>query len=86
MESNTEGVPYADSFVVFLAHRVRRVQEGVKIEVLLFIKWVKDTIMKGTIEGNIIPEVKENKEQILAEMEKVLKLMRSLELGEEVEI
>ena len=53
-------------------------QEGVKIEVFLFIKWVKETIMKGTVEGNIIPEVKENKEQILAEMDKVLKLMRSL--------
>ena len=58
MESVTEGVPYADHFNVFLVHKIKQVEEGVSIEVFLYIKWLKDTIMKGTIEGNIVPEVK----------------------------
>ena len=55
-------MPYADNFIVILVHHLTQVQEGVKVEILLHIKWVKDTIMKGTIEGNINPEVKENAE------------------------
>jgi hypothetical protein len=43
-------------------------------------------MMKSTIEGNVNPEVKENMVNFISEIGKVLKLMTSLEKGEEVEI
>ena len=42
--------------------------------------------MKGTVESNIYPEVKDNMKFNIAEMNKVLKLMKSIEQGEEVEL
>ena len=49
---------------------------------MLYVKWIKDTMMKSTILGNINPEVKEGMEFNLNEMKKVLKLMSSMEKGE----
>jgi hypothetical protein len=57
---------------------------GVKVDIKFNIKWLKDTMMKGTIESSIDPEVRENMEYMVTEMRKVLKVIESLEQGEDV--
>ncbi len=45
---------------------------------MMHINWIKDTMMKSTIEAGVIPEITENMVSFLAEVGKVLKLMKSL--------
>lgn len=86
IDSITEGVPYADCFTVALAHSVKVEGKGIKVSISMHINWKESTMMKSTIEGNVNPEVKENMVNFISEIGKVLKLMTSLEKGEEVEI
>lgn len=56
------------------------------ISISMYIRWLESTMMQSTIEANVNPEVEENMHSFLGEVGKVLKLMTSLEKGEEVEI
>ena len=49
IESWTEGAPYTDHFSTVISHHITKVEGGVKVEIKMFINWIKSTIMKGKI-------------------------------------
>ncbi len=53
-------MPFADSFYVELAHKVSKVDNGVKISIYSKIVFVKDTSFKSAIFNSTDPEIDEN--------------------------
>ena len=81
-ETRTSGAPYTENFYTKNVHRVKKVENGVHINIIGSLIFVKDFAMKGMVKGKVEDEMKSSIQFQIDEIKKFCQLETGKSSGE----